>query len=257
VVLVAFSDLSMGLRDTGAYAVYVQREGDRWQATWHRFIEPATETETFDELARRLGSFLDHTRAALNYATYQLALHALGQDPALQGNLIPEAVEFPIFRAPKVFKTQNRIKKLPQEHRDAIESVQPYDGRPRGLWLLHELAREYRHRIVHPAAIIPAETAYHVLINGQLVEPTDLEIVPHDRLEHGDVVMRFSLPGIHPDARVNPQVAMTVGIDHVLCRNLIGTSVLKQIRDSTEAALDVIEPLFNSDQTAVSGYPAR
>jgi len=242
----AFSELSKGLCDTGAYAVHIQREGDRWQASWHRFIESATEAETFDVLTRRLGSFLDHTRAALNYATYQLALHAIRQDPALQGDLIPDAVEFPIFHDAKLFKRKNRIKKLPQEHRDAIESVQPYDGRHHGLWLLHELAREYRHRIVHPTAIIPAETAYHVLVNGRLVEPTDLEIVPHERLEHGDIVMSFTLPGIDPDANVNPQIAITVGIDHVLCRRLIGTSVLNQIRGGTEAALDVIEPLLNS-----------
>jgi hypothetical protein len=240
----AFGELSNGLASPGAYAVHVQRKGDWWQATWHRFIDPRVEAETFAELTRRLGSFLDHTRAVLNYSTYQLALHAIRQDPALEGDLIPDAVEFPIFCDPKLFKRQNRVKKLPQEHRDAIEAVQPYDGRNPGLWMLHELAREYRHRVLHATAILPAEDVYHVLVNGQLTEPTDMEIIPHERLEHGDVVMRFRLPDIDPDAYVHPQVAITVGIDHILCRELIGVSVLNEIRNGTEVALGAIEPLI-------------
>ena len=240
----AFSDLGKWFAETSAYAVRVQREGDRWQATWHRFIEPSVEAEKFAELAKHLGSFLDHTRAALNYATYQLALHAIRQDPALQGDLIPDAVEFPIFRDPKGFKRQNRIKKLPQEHRDAIETVQPYDGRYPGLWVLHELAREYRHRVVHPAAILPAENAHLLLVNGKVTQPSDLEIIPHEHLEHGDVVMRFSLDTPDPNPDVHPYFATTVSIDHVLCRELIGVTVLNGIREDTEAALDVIEPLI-------------
>lgn len=240
----AFSELSKGFAESGAYAVHVQREDDCWQATWHRFIDPEVEAEAFAELTRRLGSFLDHTRAMLNYATYQLALLALRENPILQGDLNPESVEYPIFRDAELFKRQNRIKKLPHEHRDAIEAVQPYDGRYPGLWMLHELAREYRHRVVHATAILPAEDSYHLLVNGQLTQPTDLEIIPHERLEHGDVIMRFSLPGIDSDADVHPQVTITVGIDHVLCRELIGVSVLNQIRNDTEAVLDVIEPLL-------------
>jgi hypothetical protein len=240
----AFGELSKWFGKTGAYAVHVQREGDRWQASWHRFIAPGVEAEKFTELARLLGSFLDHTRAALNYAAYQLALHALRQDPSLEGSLIPESVEFPIFRDPKLFKSQNRIKKLPQQHRDAIEAVQPYDGRYPGLGMLHELAREYRHRVVHATAILPAEDAYHVLVNGQLIEPTNLEVIPHQRLGHGDVVMRFSLPGIDADAHVYPQVAITVGIDHALCRELIGVGVLNQIRNDAEAAINTVELLI-------------
>ena len=240
----AFGLLSKWFSESDAYSVRVERDGDRWEASWHRNIEPEVEAEKFAELARLLGSFLDHTRAALNYATYQLALRALAEDPSLQGDLRPDATEFPIFRDPKTFKRDNRIKKLPQEHRDAIEAVQPYEGRYPGLWLLHELAREYRHRVVHPAGILPAEAAYHVLVNFMIVVPPDMEAIPHERVEHGDVLMRFSYSTTNPKPGVHPQVAVTVGIDHVLCRGLIGTSVLSQIRNDTQAALDAMEPLF-------------
>lgn len=233
----AFSELSKWFNDTGAYAVHIQRHGDRWEATWHRFIKPEIEAEKFMELARLLGSFLDHQRAALNYATYQLALHALRVDPSLEGELIPESVEFPIFQDPETFRSKNRIKKLPEKYRLAIESVQPYDGRYPGLWLLHELAREYRHRVVHPTAIIPADDVPQFLVDGILVDPpADLEVVPHERLVHGDVVMHFSLD-VPPNAKVHPQLAIKVGIDHPLTRSLIGTSILNQIASDSDRAL--------------------
>jgi hypothetical protein len=233
----AFGELSKWFNDTGAYALYVQRDGDRWRATWHRFIEPDMEAEKFMELARLLGTFLDHLRACLNYAAYQLALHALRVDPSLKGKLIPERVEFPIFQDPKLFGKQNKIKELPKQYRRAIESVQPYDGRYPGLWMLHELAREYRHRVVHPTAIIPADDVPQFLVDGHAIDPpTDLEIIPHERLVHGDVVMHFSLD-VPPDAKVHPQLAIKVGIDHSLTRSLIGTGVLNKIAEDCDVAL--------------------
>jgi hypothetical protein len=239
-----FSAISKWFAEEGAYAVHVQREGDRWQASWHRFIDADTEAEKFDELSRLLGSFLDHGRAALNYATYQLAHHAIREDPTLKGDLIPESVEFPIFDDPERFKKDNRIKKLPEKYWLAVENVQPYDGSYPGLWLLHELAREFRHRVVHPMAVLPAESLYHVIVNGELVHPDDLEIVSHERLEHGDVVMRFTLDTDDPSPDVHPRVTITIGIDHILCRNLVGVGVLNQIRADTQTAIDTVEALI-------------
>jgi len=240
----AFSDLSKWFNDTGAYAVLVQRNGDRWQATWHRHIDADLEAEKFTELARLLGSFLDHTRAALNYATYQMALQALRVDPSLKGKLIPDRVEFPIFKNPRLFGKQNKVKELPEKYRLAIESVQPYDGRYPGLWWLHELAREYRHRVLHPTALIPEQSRHRLLVDGITVEPSDLEVIPHERLEHGDMVMRFTLADVPEDAKVHPQIATKVGIDHPLTRSLIGTRVLNEIATDSDTALMAIYNAF-------------
>jgi hypothetical protein len=245
-----FSETAKWFNEVGAYAVHVQRQGDRWLASWHRFIDPDEEAAKFEDLARLLGSFLDHGRAALNYAAYQLALKTLQDDEALEGQLRPEAVEFPIFRDPKLFRDKNRIKKLPEHVRRALEDVQPYDGRNPGLWMLHSLAGEFRHRVVHPTAILPAETIYHVVVNGQLVEPRDLEIIEHERLEHGDAVMRFSLDTDDPNPDVHPRVAITVGVDHPLCRNLVGVNVLNLIRQDAQAALDVVDTLLRAGTDA-------
>jgi hypothetical protein len=233
----AFGKLSEWFNETSAYALFVQRDGDQWHGTWHRHITAEVEAEKFAELARLLGSFLDHHRAALNYGAYQLALHALRVDPSLKSKLIPEAVEFPIFEDPEAFRSKNRIKKLPEKYRLAIESVQPYDGRYPGLWVLHELSREYRHRVVHPTAIIQADDIPDIFVNGQHIEPpADLTVLMHDRLEHGDEVMHFSLD-VPPDAKVHPKLAIKVGIDHPLTRSLIGTTVLNQIAEDADVAL--------------------
>jgi hypothetical protein len=241
-----FSAISKWFNETGAYALLVHRQGDEWEAYWHRFISAEVEAEKFTELARLLGSFLDHSRAALNYTVYQLACFALDRNPALTGLLNPDSVEFPIFSDPESFRQKNKIKKLPQAYREAIEAVQPYDRRYPGLWLLHELAREFRHRVIHAAAILPAEGVSHLLINGHVVLlPKDREILPLERLKHGDKVMRFRLPGIEADADVKPQLAVSVAIDHSLTRNLIGTSVLNQIAGDADRAHAALIPLFS------------
>ncbi len=249
----AANDLSNWFVETGAYAIWVEHEGDRWQATFRRLCDPTVEAEQLDNLARHLGSFLDHGRAVLNYAAYQLALLALREDPSLNGpdilrkdRLLPEKIEYPIVRCRKQFRGHNGIRNLPDKYRSAIEAVQPYNGQNQGLWMLQELAREYRHRVVHAAAIAPVEDLHHVLVNGQLVKTPDMEVIPRERLEDGDVILRFSLPNIEPDARVYPVVVLAVAIDHPLTRGLPCVRVLNQIRTDAEAALDAIEPLLTT-----------
>lgn len=243
----AIEKIGKGFGEPGTYGVRTEFNGDRWQASFHRLIEPADERAIFAELSRALGSFLDHSRAALNYVAYQLALLALRENPALQGDLNPDSVEYPIFRDPCEFRQKNRIKKLPEKYRDAIETKQPYDRRDQGLWILHELAREFRHRILHPMAIMPNEERYYVLWDGIPAMVDDLEIVPHDRLEDGDVVMRFKLATINPKANVQAQVAMTVGIDHPLCGSRPCTSILNDITAMVGATIIELGAFFPTE----------
>ena len=244
----AFADVGKWLVDSGAYAMWVEHEGDRWQATFRRLCEPAIEAEKLDELARRLGSFLEHSRATLNYCAYQFALLALRKNPALnspelrrEDRLRPDKVECPIVRSREQFRGHSGVRNLPDEYRRVLDEIQPYDGRNESLWLLQELAREYRHRVVHPAAITPVKDMHHVLVNGVVVDTPDMEVIPHERLKDGDIVLRFSLPGIDPDAHVKPEVALTIGIDHALTRGLEGTGVLSRIIADVGAAMEIIE----------------
>ncbi len=122
--------------------------------SFRRFLDPLTESRWSDRLTRIFGSFLDNLRGALNYLAYQAACRALILDPTLT-DLRPEAVEFPIFRNPADYGKTNRIKKLPDTFRRVFEDVQPSESGYEDLWILHELAREYRHRIVHAVAVFP------------------------------------------------------------------------------------------------------
>jgi hypothetical protein len=239
-----FEALSKSLGDTGTYGIWVERHGDRWQATFRRLVNPDMEAKRLSEIARPLGSYLDNMRAALNYATYQLAQLALIQDPSLNGVLNPDAVEFPIFMDRDDFRQKNRVKKLPDEMRQAVEEIQPYDGQHMGLVALHELAREYRHRVIHPIAVLPVEERYHVLVNGIEHPVSDVEIIPHERLKDGDILLRFSLPDVNPDADVKPQIVLTVGIDHPMTSDAIGTSVLNRITPEVGATLSMLDQVF-------------
>jgi hypothetical protein len=246
-----FSDLGKWFMEASAYAIWVEHEGDRWQATFRRLCDPAVEQEKLTELARALGSFLDHSRAALNYVVYQLALLAIRENPALNSpdlpsrqRLRPETVEYPIVRKREHFGGHNGIRNLPDKYRDFIEAKQPYDGEDQRLWMLNELAREYRHRLVHAIAISPVENLHHVLVNGQIIATPDMEIIPHEHLKDGDVILRFSLPGIDPDAHVHPQVVITVGIDHPLGRGIVGTGVLNDISAVVGAVMAEAETEF-------------
>jgi hypothetical protein len=247
----AANELSEWFVNTGAYAIWVEHDGDRWRATFRRLCDPTVEKEKLDDLARHLGSFLDHSRAALNYAVYQLALLAIRENPALNSpetprkeRLVPETVEYPIVRTRKQFRYHNGIRNLPHKYRRAIEQVQPYDGKNQGLWILQELGREYRHRLVHSAAVAPVADMHHVLVNGALIATPDMTVCLHERLKDGDVILRFSLPGLEPGANVKPQIVLTVGIDHILTSGIPSLRVLNEIRTDAERALDAIEPLL-------------
>lgn len=94
--------------------------------------------------ARRFGDIITYLRAALNYATYQIALIDCPGEA--------HRVEFPIFNDPGTFQQQNRIGNFAQQRFAIIESVQPYPGRAQELWWLHEVARLHRHRLIRPVA---------------------------------------------------------------------------------------------------------
>src|SRR5205823_11160969 len=106
------------------------------------------------------------------------------------------------------------------------------------------LARELRHRIIHPTAIFPAPDYHRVLVDGVPIPPTDVEIVPRERLDDGDVVLYFTLAGVSANADVHPQFVITVGIDHPLCRGQIGTTVVSEIGVAATRAMNAIETRF-------------
>ncbi len=216
---------------SGAYMILIQEQSDCWTAHFIKFIEKDAEAKQFGEFARSFGTFLDHVRASLNYLTYQLALLALRQNPTLQEILNPDSVEFPIFDDPDIFRKNNRVKQLPEQYRRLLEDVQPYATGDNGLWLLHELAREYRHRVLHPIFAWSVAEGYGVTVDGK--EITDLTVTynPERPLKHEDELFRWVMPaGTDRNSHVNPYAPVPIGLSHPLCRGIHCGATVQEIR---------------------------
>jgi hypothetical protein len=240
-----FHAICRWFEQTDAYAVEVERGDDNvWEATWRKPIDPVDENVKFDELARLLGSFLDHGRAALNYSAYQLACHALAQDTSLAGALKPWSVEFPIFDDPRRYRDGNRLKQLPDAYGAPIEQLQPYHGSGSGLWLLHRLAATFRHNVIHVVVIDVLESIYSLEVDGEPQFPNVLKIIPHERVADGDKLMRFKLDTDSSDVR--PIVPIVIGIDHELCPERDAVGVLNEIARDVQAAIDTIDCLLHT-----------
>ncbi len=210
--------------------------GGEGAAVFCRLIDPASEAEAFDRFSRLFSSYLDGARAALDYMTYQVALL---DEPTCPG-LKPETVEFPIFRDPDLFRKQNRVKKLSDEHRGLFEAVQPYDGQREGLWLLYELARINRHRLIHPVRVSTSDAA-HSLFTDTTTMLLDMEVIYSGPLEDGQEIIRFT--AVAPkgkEPKVRSGATVTVGVGHALCRGRSCQGVLSDIKRDVEAALDTI-----------------
>ncbi len=184
---------------TDPYKLWAEWNGDQWEVRFHSRADPEAEAAALTELARLLGSFLDHARAALNYAAYQVAILAVRENPSLAqpssrgAPFRPESVEFPIFNSQTLYTQQNRLKKLPNRYVTAIEAAQPFRGGHVALWILHELAAQYRHHVVHPAVVWPVSEGHRVLVGGSKIEADKIETFPGAKLEPGEVLMRFNL----------------------------------------------------------------
>ncbi len=227
----ALAALSRSFAESNPYGIWIETQGREGTATFRRFIDPAAEAEVFQGMSRLVGSFLDHSRAALNYMAYQIALLDAPANPSLN----PEGVEFPIFTSRRLFSEKGYVKQLPDEHRGLLDSVQPYDGQRPGLVLLHELSRIWRHRLIHPARMSTVDVA-QAIRTAEGTTLLDLEILYSGPLEDGQEVLRFTFTSDDGNPQVETAVALAPSIDHELCRGRGCVDVLNEItRDTMEA----------------------
>lgn len=226
-----------GFVEANPYTVRIDLDGGEGTATLCRLIDPAAEAEILDRCSRRIGSYLDNGRAALNYLAYALALIDAPSNPQLR----PETVEFPIFDNPDIFRKHNRIKQLSAEHRDAIEAVQPYDGQRPGLWLLHELSRVYRHRLVHATKLGTLDEQHSVVVANGTLEST--EVLYSGLVEDETPVLRFRIVAQEDDSHVHVNVAVSVCIDDALCRGREAMKVINEIGRDVSGVTSVLSGL--------------
>lgn len=225
------------LPETDTYSTWVRPQGDRWHARFRCLVDPLTEAQRLNPIARSLGSVFDNARSSLNYLAYQIALLALKEDPSL--DIHPDAVEFPIFNDPEMFRRHNRVKKLSDGLRLRIEAVQPYHGTFPGLWILHELGREYRHRVIHPVAVFPIGDHHGIFRESVNAAISDLEIAYEGGvLQDGDELFSFAVSADDFQPNIAPPIQITVGIDHPLCRGKTLIGVLQTIMDDVVGVLN-------------------
>lgn len=213
------------------YMFRIDRHGTHAEAVFIRHVDPDEEARANIHFARLFGVFLDNCRAALNYAAYQLALLANQRNGDSGPN--PEVVEFPIYASRADLTGRNWFNKFPDDMQAALEAWQPYRGHE-GLWLLHQLGRKYRHRLIHPLAVVAFAEQSEVLVDGR---PVEVEVLCSDApLRDNDPVLRFPLQG-NPDAVLGPTIPIGVGIDDDTCRGRLATSVANLVMSDTADAM--------------------
>jgi hypothetical protein len=204
-------------RNADKQAIYVKLEGPRGKAYLHGDVSPPPELE------RLVCNILQDFSAALNYLAYQLAVLDTGTNPPPRAN----TVEFPIFSDLGLFDKHHRLQDLTPEHLAKIRAVQPIGGGKQSLWILHELSRVNRHRLLHPTDVFTGpDENFNVIVEGGTLKT--MEIVYRGPFKHGREVLRFEIAG-NGWIQVVPVVPLIVGIDHELTRDRQALGVLSDI----------------------------
>ncbi|HUZ56028.1 MAG TPA: hypothetical protein VMU94_26320 [Streptosporangiaceae bacterium] len=187
---------------------------------------------------KQVGAAIGYMRAALNYASYQIALIDCPGEA--------HRVEFPVFSDPGLFQQQNRIGNFAQNRFGIIEAVQPYPGRTQELWWLHELARFHRHRLIRPVIDTPSQFQHVIrLIRGDLADITfetaGFEIRPDGKAVIGR--WRNARPA-DTQVDVEPNLAVEVVVDDPLVRHETLPVLLFKMWQVTRKILTALEETF-------------
>ncbi len=211
------------------FEVALDRDSGTVVAT--RTADADAEAEVLDECARLFGTYLDHTRAALNYLAYQIALTDDDADPSLN----PLAVEFPIFNDSDLYRKANRVKKLSERNRLLFESLQPYQGGFDGLWILHELAQAHRHQILHVLGMAAINLDGSISVDGGSL--TRFEVLDVGMLEGEASLIEFGFVRHESYVEIGTEVTFTIGIDHPLCVGRDAGTITNEITSSVARAI--------------------
>ncbi|HEX9872047.1 MAG TPA: hypothetical protein VGC99_26305 [Candidatus Tectomicrobia bacterium] len=114
-----------------------------------------------------IGEFAESLRASLDYLVWQLSLLTKPDLDTLPDDRAPVTdVSFPIFRTrpPGGLQANRRLQFVPDEARDIIETLQPYnvitppmepwvDAESSWLWILYRFSNRAKHRTINPVGL--------------------------------------------------------------------------------------------------------
>jgi hypothetical protein len=121
----------------------------------------------------RIGDCLHNLRSALDHITWQLALDHLGREPTDDE---ARQIQFPLEVKSASFQSAKVRRHVSAAHIPMLDQFQPYhagnDAPRHRLAILHRLSNIDKHRVVHAAAVVPAE--FHLqFVEGSGIESYD------------------------------------------------------------------------------------
>jgi hypothetical protein len=157
-----------------------------------------------------LGEWLYCLRSALDNCIYAVAVRDTDSDPPPGEDVI----QFPIYDTPEAFRRNKyRINPLSREHREWLETVQPYangtDPKDTILYWLNHLGRRDRHRQLHVVGAYVSESTPVVRVpapSAVLFEDVD----PYVTIDYEAEIARFQIvpPCPRDQVNANPQTAL-------------------------------------------------
>lgn len=200
------------------------------------------------ELAAILGDALHNLRSALDILVYD----ASKDHPDFN----PTTPAFPIGRDKTEYnsKADRHLQYAPQEVRDLVDTMMPYDTDEAWLWRLHNANIEDKHRLLIPVGSmvrsINPGISMEVPWQDEPIQAPQLFIRPAENqypLEDGDVV--FSRPAdatgdnLQPEARIEIAFGNSQAFDGM---RLLPT--LETLTAEVEEAVKAFENLFSTNQ---------
>lgn len=173
------------------------------------------------EFSLRLGEMLYQLRSALDACIYQATVYATQSDPPPKET----SLEFPITNDAKEFLqlAKRRLWGLPQNLKDAIERMQPYNTPQmppeqmvssinRCLGILNDLSRKDRHRRLHVVGSLPL-TFEPLFSLPKGISVVDVQTKTDGLLEEQAEIATFRLIGFRSGMKikVNPNMSTNIG----------------------------------------------
>ena len=232
--------------DRSPYRLDAERNAE---ATEHRILIWFSEQPDFARWGTIIGDCLNNLRSALDPLLYDLAVSESGVRPPPK----EKAIQFPIAESPAAFTRNTRhIEMFSTGTQAAIERLQPYN-RPSGarrhpLLLLNELNNADKHRLLHLAVFIPAETDY-TLSNFMHEGETRVRRL-RGPLANGVPVRTIYTTHPEPNLHVKYDASHSVSIEHPAGPDGVTYSgvdwILESVRAEVLFVVDVLRSAFSA-----------
>jgi len=162
----------------------------------------------------RIGDCLHNLRSALDHITWQLALDHLGREPTDDE---AREIQFPLEVKCASFQSAKVRRHISAAHIPMLDQFQPYhagnDAARHRLAILHRLSNIDKHRVVHAAAVVPADFRFEFAEDSGITSYESIEFFSgktmHEQTQIGIV---RGVVATRPDAKVAGHGPFSAGV---------------------------------------------